>query len=84
MAAFPKRFTDATRDEQFRIIDLGILLLDLIGEQQPNPNGEQEQDQQEKVKHALKETKLMHEECQRVTQGFDLAIQEINLGFYKF
>ena len=45
MAAFPKRFTDATRDEQFRIIDLGILLLDLIGEQQPNPNGEQEQDQ---------------------------------------
>ena len=43
MAAFPKRFTDATRDEQFRIIDLGILLLDLIGEQQPADGQEQDQ-----------------------------------------
>ncbi len=32
-------------------------------------------DQQEKVKLALKETKKMHMECQRVTQDFDLAIQ---------
>ena len=39
MAAFPQRFTSATRDEQFRIIDLGILLLDLIKEQQPLPEG---------------------------------------------
>ena len=46
MAAFPQRFTSATRDEQFRIIDLGILLLDLIKEQQPLPEGHSnEQDQ---------------------------------------
>ena len=46
MAAFPQRFTSATRDEQFRIIDLGILLLDLIKEQQPLAEGHSnEQDQ---------------------------------------
>ena len=56
MASFPKRFTEATRDEQFRIIDLGILLLDLIGEQQ-NPNGEkqQEQEQDQKLMKLLEE-----------------------------
>ena len=56
MASFPKRFTDATRDEQFRIIDLGILLLDLIGEQH-NPNGEkqQEQEQDQKLMKLLEE-----------------------------
>ena len=56
MASFPKRFTEATRDEQFRIIDLGILLLDLIGEQQ-NSNGEkqQEQEQDQKLMKLLEE-----------------------------
>ena len=54
MAAFPERFTSATRDEQFRIIDLGILLLDLITEQQAAPQNESS-DQDQKIMKLLEE-----------------------------
>ena len=56
MAAFPARFTSATRDEQFRIIDLGILLLDLITEQQPAPPSSTESSEQDqKIMKLLEE-----------------------------
>jgi len=56
MAAFPERFTSATRDEQFRIIDLGILLLDLVTEQQPAPPSSTESSEQDqKIMKLLEE-----------------------------
>jgi hypothetical protein len=73
MAAFPERFTSATRDEQFRIIDLGILLLDLITEQQPAPQNESsEQDQ--KIMKLLEE---LAEEKETAVKQATMAVKAL-------
>jgi len=88
MATFPQRFTSATRDEQFRIIDIGILLLDLIGEQQPlieNQGNEHDQkimklleelgqEKESAIKQAIQAQKTLHQD-----EIFQLKIENARL-----
>jgi len=88
MAGFPQRFTSATHDEQFRIIDLGILLLDLIKEQQPSPEGHSnEQDQKimklleelgQEKESAIKQT-IMAQKTLHQDEIFQLKIENARL-----
>lgn len=79
MAAFPARFTSATRDEQFHIIDLGILLLDLITEQQPSPPTTESSEQDQKLMKLLEELTQEKESAikQATTAVKALAQEEI-------
>ena len=76
MAAFPARFTSATRDEQFHIIDLGILLLDLITEQQPSPPTESSEQDQKLMKLLEELTQEKESAIKQATTAVKALAQE--------